>query len=49
MDIRKCAMMCFLTNRFLLRLKHRGIYATLKKYSKTCIYVIAGKEMAYAY
>ena len=26
----KCAMMRFLTNHFLLRLKRRGIYATLK-------------------
>ena len=39
----------FLTNHFLLRLKHRAIYAILKIILKSLHRVIAGKEMAYAY
>ena len=46
---RKCAMMRFLTNHFLLRLKRRAIYAILKLLLKNLYSVIAGKEMAYAY
>lgn len=39
----------FSTNHFLLRLKRRAIYAILKLLLKNLYYVIAGKEMAYAY